>query len=257
MQHLMTMETPKNIVNRRALGVGAAAAFLASSVEAQVVSSGPLGTAKTIIVSGSGGPKFGRKTYSETLPLSDGEVVLTFDDGPLPATTLPVLDSLAREGVKATFFLIGRNAKANPEIVRRMAAAGHTLANHTMNHPWTMRQRSFENGAREIKEGEDAIQQALGGKIAPFFRFPGFIDTPELLGELARRNNAVWGTDIWASDWNLMAPEQQLRLVMGRLRRERKGILLFHDIRAQTAQMLPTFLRALKSEGFRVVHATG
>jgi peptidoglycan-N-acetylglucosamine deacetylase len=257
MQHFMTMETPKNRIDRRALGLGAAASLLVSSANAQVASSGPLGTVRTLSVSGVGGPRFGRKTYPQTLPLNDGEVVLTFDDGPLPATTLPALDSLAKENVRATFFLIGRNAKANPEVVRRIAASGHSIANHTMNHPWTLRQRSFENGVREISDGEDAIQQALGGKISPFFRFPGFADTPELLSELSRRNTAVWGADIWASDWNLMSPDQQLHLVMGRLRRERKGIFLFHDIRAQTVQMLPSFLRALKNEGFRVVHTVG
>jgi peptidoglycan-N-acetylglucosamine deacetylase len=217
----------------------------------------PLGTHRTLYVASEGGAKFGTKQYGSTLPLQDGEVLLTFDDGPLPATTGRVLDALAAEQVKATFFLIGRNARANPEMTRRLAAAGHTLANHTMNHPWTMRQRSTDNGIREIAEGEDAIQQAAGQRIARFFRFPGFADTPDLLNELSRRNVSVWGTDLWASDWNRMAPSQQLALVMGRLRRLRKGIILMHDIQPQTAQMMPAFLRALQADGYRVVHAVG
>jgi peptidoglycan/xylan/chitin deacetylase (PgdA/CDA1 family) len=218
---------------------------------------GQLGVARSIHVASGGGARFGLKQYPQTLPLHDGEVLLTFDDGPLPGTTGRVLDALAAEGARATFFLIGRNARANPQAVRRMIAEGHTLANHTMNHPWTMRQRTTENGLREIAEGGDAIQQAAGRTIAPFFRFPGFADTPDLLNELARRNVSAWGTDLWASDWNRMAPQQQLALLMGRLRKLRKGIVLMHDIQPQTAAMMPAFLQALRTEGYRLVHAVG
>jgi peptidoglycan/xylan/chitin deacetylase (PgdA/CDA1 family) len=210
---------------------------------------------RTLAVASAGGPRFGQKSYPATLPLADGEVILTFDDGPLPGPTDRVLEALAREGARATFFVIGRNARASAGLLRRTAAAGHTLANHTLNHLWTLRQRSTEVGIREIAEGEDAIQQALGARIAPFFRFPGFADTPDLLAELSRRDRSVWGADLWASDWNAMGADQQLRLVMGRLRRQRRGIILFHDVRPQTAAMLPAFLARLRDEGFRVVHA--
>jgi peptidoglycan-N-acetylglucosamine deacetylase len=252
----MSKQTQNHQIDRRKLGLMLAAGLLAPSGAAHA-NGDPLGTSRTLHVSGQGGPRFGRKTYPASLPLVDGEVILTFDDGPLPATTNAILDALARENVKATFFMIGRNALANPQTVRRVAGAGHTLANHTLNHPWTMRQRSTQNGVQEIVQGEDAIQQAVGHRIAPFFRFPGFADTPPLLAELARRNNVVWGADIWASDWKSMSPETQLQLVMARLVRQRKGILLFHDIKQQTAAMLPGFLRALKVGGFRVVHAMG
>jgi peptidoglycan-N-acetylglucosamine deacetylase len=217
---------------------------------------GVLGTARTLRIIGTDGPRFGTKNYPQSLPLADGEVILTFDDGPLPSTTNTILEALAREQVKASFFMIGQNARENPEAVRRIGSLGHTIANHTMNHRW-LNNQSFANGLREITEGQDAIQQALGRPIAPHFRFPGFLDTPELLAELSRRNIAVWGTDLWASDWKPMSPEQQLRLVMARLNQRKKGILLFHDIKSQTAQMMPSFLRALKAGGYRVVHATG
>lgn len=248
------MEKPRlPELDRRAFAAGLASAALGATNASAL----PLGTQRTVHVSSDGGARFGLKQYGQSLPLRDGEVLLTFDDGPLPATTGRVLDALAAEQVKATFFLIGRNARANPEMTRRIAAAGHTLANHTMNHPWTMRERTTANGLREIAEGEDAIQQAAGQRIARFFRFPGFADTPDLLNELSRRNISVWGTDLWASDWNRMAPAQQLALVMGRLRRLGKGIILMHDIQPQTAQMMPAFLAALKAESYRVVHALG
>jgi peptidoglycan/xylan/chitin deacetylase (PgdA/CDA1 family) len=214
---------------------------------------GPAG--RVLAVSSAGGPRFGIRSYPGTLPLADGEVVLTFDDGPLPGPTERVLDALAAAGVRATFFVIGRNARANAPLLRRIAAGGHTIANHTLNHLWTLRQRSTETGIREIVEGEDAIRQALGRPIAPFFRFPGFADTPDLLAELARRDRSVWGADLWASDWNAMTPERQLALVTGRLGRQRRGIVLFHDVRPQTAAMIPAFLGFLASGGYRAVHA--
>jgi peptidoglycan-N-acetylglucosamine deacetylase len=255
MQLFMTLKTRKTLLSRRTLMIGGLGTLAAPEASAWQVLSAPLGTSRILPVSCLGGPQYGRKSYAGSLPLADGEVILTFDDGPLPATTSPVLDALARENVRATFFIIGRNARANPQMVQRIVNAGHTLANHTMNHPWTMKQRSFDVGVREITEGQDAIQQAAGRRIAPFFRFPGFADTPELLAELSRRNTAIWGTDLWASDWNVMSPDAQLHLLYARVQRARKGIILMHDIRTQTAAMLPSFLTALKQGGFRVVHA--
>jgi peptidoglycan-N-acetylglucosamine deacetylase len=255
MQLFMTMKTIKTGVSRRSVAIGATALTLLPATRARASLTAPLGTWRILPVSTAGGPRFGGKTYPATLPLADGEVILTFDDGPLPATTGPVLDTLAREGVRATFFLIGRNARANPQLVQRIINGGHTIGNHTMNHLWTLKQRSFEVGVREIDEGRDAIEQVSGRRIAPFFRFPGFADTPELLAELSRRNIATWGTDLWASDWNEMTPGAQLNLLYARIQRARKGIVLMHDIRPQTVAMLPSFLTALKQGGFKVVHA--
>lgn len=216
-----------------------------------------LGTARVLRLNPEAGARYGLKSYPETLPLMKGEVVLTFDDGPLPGPTDKILASLADECVRATFFLIGRNAKAAPGLVKRIAAAGHTLANHSMTHPWTMRDMPQEAAWQNIIEGRAAIEEAAGAKIAPFFRFPGFADTPALLDALSRDTIAVFGADLWASDWNVMTPEAQLQLVLGRLDRAGRGIILFHDTKAQTAAMLPAFLRALKQRGYKVVHVVG
>jgi hypothetical protein len=64
----------------------------------------------------------------------------------------------------------------------------------------------------------------------------------------------VFGADVWASDWLPMSPEQELRLILSRIGQAGRGIVLFHDTKAQTARMLPAFLRELKRRGFRVVH---
>lgn len=222
----------------------------------QAFACGPeaLGTARIMPVSAQQTPRVGLKSYPHTLPLALKEVVLTFDDGPLPGPTDRVLAALAHECVRATFFLIGRNAAANPHLVKRIAREGHTLANHSMTHPWTMREMPHDSAWKNILDGEAAIEAAAGGKIAPFFRFPGFADTPALLERLSGRKIAVFGTDLWASDWNVMSPETQLKLVMNRLNTQGRGIILFHDTKSQTAAMLPPLLRALKQGGYKVVH---
>jgi peptidoglycan/xylan/chitin deacetylase (PgdA/CDA1 family) len=221
-----------------------------------------LGTSRTIGLGARSGLEVGLKTYPQTLKLEDHEVILTFDDGPLPETTGKVLDALKAQCVKATFFLIGQNAAANPQVVRRQIRAGHTVAHHTWSHPSiTMRGLSDEAARADITKGVAADERAAYGAAAtpdkphvPFFRFPGFADTKPLLSWLASQNMAVFGTDLWASDWLEMTPEAELELVMSRLNAAGRGIILFHDSRPSTAAMMPAFLRELKAHNYRVVH---
>ena len=219
-----------------------------------------LGTSRILAVGTEGGLRVGLKTYPETLPLADHEVVLTFDDGPLPATTGPILDVLKRECVRATFFLIGRNAEANPHLVKRELAEGHSVGHHSYSHPLiTLRGLGEAAAIADIDRGLAADDRAAYGSTehAPrtaFFRFPGFADTRPTLQWLAARNIAVFGADLWASDWDPMTASIQLQLTLGRLEKAGRGIILFHDTRAQTVAMLPAFLRELKMRGFHVVH---
>ena len=214
-----------------------------------------LGTERVLAVDGAATPRVGRKSFPETLPLGPKEVVLTFDDGPNPGTTERVLDALKRECVRATFFLIGRHAESHPELVRRTYAEGHTIGNHTYSHPW-LSQIMPARAQAEIERGFSAIQAALGPshKMAQFFRFPGFTSTRALLDNLEQRHIAVFGADLWASDWNPMTPDQTLDLTLRRLTATGGGILLFHDTQPHTAAMLPGFLREMKRRGFNIVH---
>jgi len=218
----------------------------------------PLGTARVLAVDPATTPPVGRRQFPQTLPLLRHEVVLTFDDGPWPASTAHVLDALKQQCARATFFLIGRNAAANPALARRELAEGHTVAHHTYSHPLLDRMPMAAAEA-EIDRGIGAVDTALYGRVGrdpatPFFRFPGFASTPPLLDELALRRIAVFGADLWASDWNPMTPEQELALVTGRLEAAGGGIVLFHDTKAATAAMLPAFLRELKRRGYSLVH---
>ena len=88
----------------------------------------------------------------------------------------------------------------------------------------------------------------------PFFRFPGFESTPAILALLQSRGIVVFGADLWASDWNTMTPQQELKLISDRLGVARKGIILFHDSKVRTAAMLPAFLRYLRDNDYQVVH---
>jgi peptidoglycan/xylan/chitin deacetylase (PgdA/CDA1 family) len=219
---------------------------------------GTLGTSRILAVDAAHTPRVGLKSFPQTLPLEDHEVVLTFDDGPWPPTTSRVLAALAKECVRATFFLIGTPASEHPELVRRIASEGHSVGHHTWSHRSLMRIKPGET-TEEIDRGISAVETALHGTVTtipstPFFRFPGFETTPVTLDLLQSRGIVVFGADLWASDWNPMTPKQQLKLLTDRLRRAGKGIILLHDPKAQTAAMLPDFLRYLKDNHYRVVH---
>lgn len=217
-----------------------------------------LGTERVIAVDAATSPRVGRKHFPATLPLGRKELVLTFDDGPWPTTTPKVLDALKRECVRATFFLLGRNTQAHPQIARRALAEGHTLGHHTYAHPLLDRLPP-DRAEAEIDRGIAADESAVYGNRrgtprTPFFRFPGFASTPALLDRLRERGLVVFGADLWASDWLPMTPDEELQLVLGRIEKAGRGIVLFHDTKAQTARMLPALLRELKLRGYRIVH---
>jgi peptidoglycan/xylan/chitin deacetylase (PgdA/CDA1 family) len=219
---------------------------------------GTLGTSRVLAVDAAATPRVGLKSFPETLPLGDHEVVLTFDDGPWPATTTRVLAALAHECVHATFFLIGRSASEHPDLVRRIAAEGHTIGHHTWRHP-SLKRMTLSAATEEIDRGIAADEMALHGVAVripstPFFRFPGFESTPATLELLQSRGIVVFGADLWASDWNPMTPQQELKLLTDRLSIAGKGIILLHDPKARTAAMLPAFLRYLADNHYRVVH---
>jgi len=219
---------------------------------------GTLGTSRILEVDAATFPRVGLKSFPQTLPLGDHEVVLTFDDGPWPPTTPKVLAALAQQCVRATFFLIGKPASEHPELVRRIAAEGHTIGHHTWLHRSLMQIPPSET-TEEIDHGISADEMALHGvattiPTTPFFRFPGFEMTPATLDLLQSRGIVVFGADLWANDWDPMTPQQELKLITDRLNAVGRGIILLHDPKAKTAAMLPDFLRYLRDNHYRVVH---
>lgn len=217
-----------------------------------------LGTERVMAVDARTTPRVGRKHFPETLPLRDKELVLTFDDGPWPTTTPKVLAALKAECVRATFFLLGRNTDAHPRIARRALAEGHSIGHHTYSHP-LLNGMSLDKAEAEINRGIGRDELAINGTsrpdpTTPFFRFPGFASSQPLLDRMQDRGIVVFGADVWASDWLTMTPEAELQLLLTRIAHVGRGIVLLHDTKAQTANMLPALLRELKKRGYRIVH---
>lgn len=218
-----------------------------------------LGTYRTIAVDPAETPQIGRMSYRETLKLNPKEVVLTFDDGPYPPMTRKVLETLRKECVKATYFLIGRNARHFPELVREIARDGHSIGTHSQNHPFGFQALGLERGKREINDGIRSVSEALeplGQKPLPWFRFPGFNHTRALDRYLQSQHMMAVGADFPADDWlreNHNRPDVIYARAMSRLRQHGSGILLLHDVQPATAMMLPRLLKELKRKGYHVV----
>src|ERR1700712_4546382 len=160
-----------------ALGLGFLSCVAAQTASAASCPGHPdaLGTSRTLVVDPRQYPIIGTMQYAKTLPLRDHEVVLTFDDGPLPKNSYQVLQILADQCVKATFFLVGEQAKANPEGVRKVRDAGHTVATHTQHHPSGMQRLPLDRAQKQIDDGIASVTEPPNGGTAPapFFRIPG------------------------------------------------------------------------------------
>ncbi|WP_244437630.1 polysaccharide deacetylase family protein [Hyphomicrobium denitrificans] len=229
---------------------------VSASAEDACPRNGTLGVSRTVEIDTTGGPGFGMEHYKAYDFLQDKEVVLTFDDGPQKYSTEAVLKALADECVKATFFSIGKMALGYPEIIREVSKAGHTVGTHTWSHKAIGKLKTFDDGKAEIERGVSAVHRAVGGPIAPFFRFPTLVDTPEAVAYLGKRNIAMFSTDIDSVDYKPQTVDHLIKSVMAKLDKRGKGIILMHDIHKRTAQALPIILAQLKAKGYKIVHMT-
>jgi len=213
-----------------------------------------LGVSRVVVVDTAGGPGFGFQHFKQLDFLTDKEVVLTFDDGPWPGNTPAVLKALADECTKAVFFPIGKHATYHPEILKQVAAAGHTVGAHTWSHANLNSKKMTEQIAKdEIEKGYSAVKLALGAAPSPFFRFPELQHGPAAMAYLGSRNIAMFSCDLDSFDFRAKNPEQIVNTVMTKLDKQGKGIILMHDFQKHTAEALPTLLRRLKAGGYKVV----
>jgi peptidoglycan/xylan/chitin deacetylase (PgdA/CDA1 family) len=213
-----------------------------------------LGVSRVVVVDTTGGPGFGFQHFKQLDFLTDKEVVLTFDDGPWPGNTPAVLKALADECTKGVFFAIGKHATYHPEILKQVAAAGHTVGAHTWSHANLNSKKMTEQLAKdEIEKGYSAVKLALGEAPAPFFRFPELQHGPAAVAYLQSRNVAMFSCDLDSFDFRAKNPEQIINTVMTKLDKQGKGIILMHDFQKHTAEALPTLLRRLKAGGYKVV----
>jgi peptidoglycan/xylan/chitin deacetylase (PgdA/CDA1 family) len=216
-----------------------------------------LGTSRTLVVDPREHLRIGTMQYPETLPLADHEVVLTFDDGPLPRNSNRVLEILASQCVKAVFFTLGQMAQSSPEGVRKLREAGHTIGTHSQTHPLSMNHMPLERAKQEIDGGIASVRAALGDDTdavpAPFFRIPGLLRADNVEEYLASQGIQVWSADFPADDWHRISSSRVYELAIRRLEAKGKGILLLHDIQARTVAALPKILETLKARGYHIV----
>ncbi len=215
-----------------------------------------LGTSRVLAISPSDFSRIGSMQYKQTLPLNDHEVVLTFDDGPIPPYSNSILDTLDSQCVKATYFMVGDMAHAYPSIVRRIYNAGHTIGTHSQHHPFAFQRLSIQRVEREVDGGIASLDAALGDPkaVAPFFRIPGLGRTNAIENFLEGKALVTWSADIDTNDWwRGTSASQLVKRAMRRLNEKGRGILLMHDIHPATAMSLPMLLKELKSQGYHVV----
>jgi peptidoglycan/xylan/chitin deacetylase (PgdA/CDA1 family) len=218
-----------------------------------------IGTSRTITVDPQATPHIGTMQYKTSLPLEDHEVVLTFDDGPLPPYTSRILDVLAENCVKVDYFLVGQMAKAYPDLVRRIYNSGHVVGTHSLSHPFTFNRMGDTALAKQVDGGIEAVDEAIGDSraVAPFFRIPGLLRSNTADTYLAAKSLTVWSADEVADDWHHgITAKQIVARAMKRIEaKDHRGVLLLHDIHPATVLALPMLLKELKANGYKIVQA--
>ncbi|MEU0791978.1 polysaccharide deacetylase family protein [Amycolatopsis sp. NPDC005961] len=177
-------------------------------------------------------------------------VALTFDDGPYPATTPALLAALG--GVRATFFLWGEHAAAHPDLVRAIAAAGHTIGNHTWTHPH-LTGLAAEARDQEIRRTQDLLVTLTG--LRPALFRPPYGDTDDAVRTTAAEHElteVLWTVD--TRDW-AGAPADEVEAAASRA--EPGGVVLMHEGRPATVEAVPRILAALAARGLRPVPIRG
>lgn len=224
---------------------GAAGAAAAAAGSTGATTAGPA-AAKPAVSATPTGPKV---SYTD-VNVDGPYIAITFDDGPHATFTPKLLDLLAKKRVKATFFMVGQCAAEYPEIVKRMTAEGHEVANHSWSHP-NLAKMSDEGVREQLQKTQFAIERACG--ITPKVMRPPY-------GELSQRQRQwvyrdfgfkviLWDVD--PLDWKRPGPG----VVTSRIVNGTRGgsIILAHDIHGQTVDAMPATLDALLAKGFKFV----
>jgi peptidoglycan/xylan/chitin deacetylase (PgdA/CDA1 family) len=172
-------------------------------------------------------------------------VALTFDDGPHLKNTAFILDELRRRGAKATFFVTGPNARRHPEIIRRMAAEGHEIGNHSWGHPY-LPKLSDAAVRREIAKTQAVVKEIVG-REPKIFRPPFGAFRPRV-GRAAGLPAIIWSVD--TLDWLHRNSDRIIRVAT---KAKDGDIVLMHDTHATTARAVGRVLDELGSNGFRFV----
>ncbi|MGV0378591.1 polysaccharide deacetylase family protein [Corynebacterium faecium] len=176
-------------------------------------------------------------------------VAITYDDGPVPGSTERLLDILKRKGVHATFFVVGRNANANPQILRRIRDEGHTIGNHSFSHPDLARQSDGAIAAQ--LDDTDAALQKQAGLDPHWLRPPYGSHNPRVASAAGARGMALAVWDVDTADWQHRNPATTCKRAVDGAREG--SIILMHDIHQPTVDAAECVIDGLRAKGLNPV----
>jgi len=212
-----------------------------------------------ILIQGVISPKsqlFGKSYWHK--PTHSKVVALTFDDGPNEPYTSEILDVLAKNDIKATFFMIGENVKYYPEVAKKVADEGNIVANHSYSHKRDLPIEDKKTMIREINSTQDLIFQIIGEK-PHLFRSPHGYKSPMLASELKKENLAVVEWSDMTDDYDKPGEKSITKKILAKVRPG--GIIVIHDgdktqhgsDRSQSVKALEEIIQALKKKGYSFV----
>lgn len=176
-------------------------------------------------------------------------VAITYDDGPVPGSTERLLDILKRKGVHATFFVVGRNANANPQVLRRIRDEGHTIGNHSYSHPDLARQSDGAIAAQ--LDDTDAALQKQAGLDPHWLRPPYGSHNPRVASAAGARGMALAVWDVDTADWQHRNPATTCKRAVDGAREG--SIILMHDIHQPTVDAAECVIDGLRAKGLNPV----
>lgn len=180
--------------------------------------------------------------------VGERKIALTFDDGPHPVHTPQILDALAERGIKATFFVIGANAAAHPDLVKRAVDEGHEIGNHTWSHRQLTRYVTTNQTRRELRSTHDVVMD-ITGRPPVGVRPPYGVVTPsckDWAGHEFGYPTVMWSVD--SKDWEQPDPERVIDRVMAGA--HAGSVVLMHDVHPQTVEAAPVIFDRLLEEGY-------
>lgn len=252
----------RRIIRLAAALVGATVISAVTAIGPQGSSAGPA-AAEAAIVACPTPKSFVVSTVPATVSKS---VALTFDDGPSPRWTPQILDILKANNVKATFFMLGQNARTYPSLVRRVVAEGHTVGNHSYSHP-DMATLSRTSQASQLDSARRYISAAVTGGYAPCFFRPPFGSYNATTVRLARErgmSTVTWSRDTrdWTTPLFISASFQRSIVLRATSPLSAHPDILMHDgspgnYRQNTVNSLQRIITFYKTRGYRFTNPIG
>ncbi len=174
------------------------------------------------------------------------QISITFDDGPHPENTPKILSILAQYNIKATFFLIGKNAEKYPELVKQIVAEGHLIGNHTYNHKPSIGFNSTKKVLNELEKTESVLFDLVGLKVR-LFRPPFGITNPNIAKAVNLKKYLTIGWSLRSLDTQIKDGKKLLQRLTSKL--ISGDIILFHDYAVSIVNTLEDFIKHAHSKG--------